>query len=100
MIELVLLVIISLISIYFVMAKLEGIQADLQAAAAVVVKIKADVTALHAKIDSLGDSPTQEEIDAVKAESAALVESLQGVDDQTEDEITVDTNSGGSGDGF
>ncbi len=69
-----------------IMGKLDGIASDVAAAKAIVVKVKADVTALHAKIDSLGDAPTQEEIDAIKADSASLVESLQGVDDATPDE--------------
>ncbi len=70
------------------MGKLDGIAADLLAAKEIVVKVKADVTSLHAKIDALGEAPTQEEIDAVKAESADLVSSLQGVDDQTPEEAT------------
>ena len=69
-----------------IMGKLDGIGADLQAAKALVVKVKVDVTNLHAKIDALGDNPTQAEIGALKADSADLVASLQGVDDQTEDE--------------
>jgi uncharacterized membrane protein len=69
-----------------IMGKLDGIGADLQAAKTLVVKVKADVTSLHAKIDALPENPTQAEIDALKADSADLVASLQGVDDQTEDE--------------
>jgi len=69
-----------------IMGKLDGIGADVQAAKAIVVKIKADVTSLHAKIDALPDDSA--EIAALKAESADLVASLKNVDDQTEDEAT------------
>lgn len=80
-----------------IMGKLDGIGADVQAAKALVVKIKADVTSLHTKIDALPDDSA--EIAALKAESADLVASLQGVDDQTEDEAADTGDSTGAGNG-
>lgn len=64
-------------------AEIKQALADAQAK---VTKVAADVTALHAKIDALGDAPTADEINEIKAMAADLNSSLQAVDDQTADE--------------
>lgn len=64
---------------------LDAIKSDLVATKAIVIKVKADVEGLHAKLDALGDAPTPEQLAEVKALSADLVTSLQAVDDETED---------------
>lgn len=67
--------------------ELNEIKADLVAAKEKVTKVAADVAALHAKIDAIGDVPTAEEWAEVKALSADLNTSLQAVDDATEDAV-------------
>lgn len=64
---------------------LDAIKSDLVATKAIVIKVKADVEGLHAKLDALGDAPTPEQLAEVKALSADLVTSLQAVDDETAD---------------
>lgn len=66
---------------------LNAIKQTLLETKAVVTKVAADVTRLHAKVDAIeGDVPTAEEWQEVKDLAAGLKSSLQAVDDQTPEE--------------
>lgn len=68
--------------------QLETLSASLDAANEKVAKVAADVQHLHDLITQAGDNPTPEQWAAVQAKADTLNNSLQAVDDQTEDTTT------------
>lgn len=64
----------------------DEIKQSLADAKAKIVKVAADVTSLHKKIDALPTAPSAEEIADIKAAAKDLNDSLQVVDDQTPDQ--------------
>jgi len=92
--------IINTLKLFKTMEDLQQIKEALQQAnqtitesAAVAAKVDADVTALHAKIDGIADSPTAEEwaevkalAESLKTGSASLKEALIETDAKTDDE--------------
>lgn len=68
--------------------QLEQLSASLDAANEKVAKVAADVQHLHDLITQAGDNPTPEQWAAVQAKADTLNNSLQAVDDQTEDTTT------------
>ena len=67
---------------------LKEIKAQLQAAGVKADKVAADVKKLHDLITgTAGETPTPEEWAEVKDMAVALNNKLQGIDDQTEDEV-------------
>jgi len=89
MLTILIFILIILIKQHKMSQELDAIKAGVIAAQEKVVKVAADVTLLHAKVDAIIDVPTAEQWAEVQQLTADLNSSLQVIDDQTPEESVV-----------